>query len=106
MTDYKHSMGIRIKEKRKKLKLTQDEISEMLDISVKHFGEVERGIAGLSVENLIKLSEILCVSIDYLVKGEIDNNKWSQTLSLFEQIPEEKEQIFKQLIATGIALIK
>ncbi len=106
MNDYKHSMGRRIKEKRKELKLTQDEISEMLDISVKHFGEVERGIAGLSVENLIKLSEILCVSIDYLVKGEIDNNKWSQTLSLFEQIPEEKEQTFKQLIATGIALIK
>ena len=42
-----------------------------LNISIKHYSEVERGITGLSVENIIKISNILHVSIDYLLKGEI-----------------------------------
>lgn len=104
MKDYKHAMGLRIKEKRKSLKLTQEEISEMLDISVKHFSEVERGLTGLSIENLIKLSNILGVSIDYIVKGEADKNKWDCIISALQNVPKEKEKLINDLIKTGIEL--
>ena len=76
MKDYRQGMGQRIKKKRKELKLTQERMAEELNISVKHFSEVERGIAGLSVENLIRVSEILGVSIDYMVKEETDSDRW------------------------------
>lgn len=62
-------MGKRLKEERKKYHFTQEKVAEMLDISVKHYSEVERGITGLSVENIIKISDILDISTDYLLKG-------------------------------------
>lgn len=74
MSDYKIEMGKRLKEKRKALGLTQEQLAEKLNISIKHYGGVERGIAGLSLENLIELSNILGVSLDYLVKGECPEN--------------------------------
>lgn len=69
MNNYKKEMGKRLKVERKKYHLTQENIAEMLDISVKHYSEVERGITGLSVENIIKISNILNVTTDYLLKG-------------------------------------
>ncbi len=106
MKDYKHTMGLRIKEKRKSLKLTQEEIAEMLDISVKHLSEVERGLTGLSIENLIKLSNILGVSIDYIVKGKADKNNWDCIISDLQNVPKEKEKLVKDLIKTSIELSK
>lgn len=106
MQDYKHDMGLRIKQERKRHGLTQEAMAEALDISVKHFSEVERGLAGLSVENLIKLSDLLGVSIDYLLKGKADEEKWGCTLSALQQTPTEKEDLIKTLIDVGIRLAK
>lgn len=105
MGDYKYEMGLRIKSLRKKLKYTQELIAEQLGISVKHFSEVERGLTGLSIDNLIKLSNILGVTIDYLVKGEVDQFTWSSTFSILECVPEDKQQLMKDLICLGIKLI-
>lgn len=105
MKDYKKDMGLRIKSKRKALKLTQEVVAEMLDISVKHFSEVERGLTGLSIENLIKLSNILGVSIDYIIKGDADSeNEWGYLLSALQKVPQEKRDSVKMLINTVIDL--
>lgn len=69
MQDLKQSIGSRLKKKRKQLHLTQEIMAEKLNISIKHYGEVERGNAGLSLENLVEVSNILDVSLDYLIKG-------------------------------------
>lgn len=106
MDDYKQGMGQRIKKQRKAVKLTQERIAEELNISVKHFSEVERGIAGLSVENLIKLSDILGVSIDYMVKGEADFNRWYSVINALDNVPPEKEMLIRNLLNTGIELAK
>ena len=68
MSEYRKAMGERMKTQRKLMHLTQEQMAERLDISIKHYSEAERGIIGLSVENLIKVSEILGVSLDYLLK--------------------------------------
>lgn len=104
MIDYKKEMGLRIKIRRKKLFLTQETIAEQLGISVKHFSEVERGIAGLSIENLVNLSNILGLSLDYIVKGESDKCEWDSILSTLQNVPKEKENLIKDLIKLGIQL--
>ncbi len=108
MSDYKKEMGQRIKIRRKKLLLTQEEIAEQLNISVKHFSEVERGLTGLSIENLIKLSDILGLSLDYIVKGETESDEWysSGILSSLQNVPKEKEPLIKELITIGAKLTK
>ena len=105
MNYYKKEMGLRIKTRRKKLLLTQEVVAEHLGISVKHFSEVERGIAGLSIENLINLSNILGLSVDFIIKGDSNINEWESTLSLLQNVPKEKEEQIKDLIRIGIDLI-
>lgn len=70
MRDYKIGMGERMKKQRKLLHMTQEQLAEKLNISVKHYGGVERGNAGLSIENLIEASNILGIDLNYLIKGE------------------------------------
>lgn len=74
MDEIKLEIGQRIKRLRKEKKLTQEKLSEMLDISQKHYSEVERGLSGLSVQHYIRLSELLSVSLDYLLRGIINEN--------------------------------
>lgn len=69
MEDYRREIGIRLKQARKNKNFTQEQIAEALDISQKHYSEAERGLAGLSVGHLIEFSELLSVSLDYLLKG-------------------------------------
>ena len=45
-------------------------MADRLNISIKHYSEVERGIAGLSIENIINVCDILGISIDYLLQGK------------------------------------
>lgn len=97
MTDYKPGMGQRIKRQRKLLKLTQENLAEKLGISVKHFSEVERGLTGLSIENIIKLSSILGLSLDYMIKGS-ETTRWDNAVSYLQQIPNNKEQLAEEII--------
>lgn len=43
MNDIKKKIGSRLKEIREQMKYTQEEIAAMMDITAKHYGEVERG---------------------------------------------------------------
>ena len=104
MKDYKKDMGLRIKTRRKALRLTQETVAERLDVSVKHFSEVERGLTGLSIENLVKLSGVLMVSLDYLVKGEEEQNPWQATLTALCRVPPEQETRMRELIRIGIEM--
>ncbi|MBQ6540415.1 MAG: helix-turn-helix transcriptional regulator [Oscillospiraceae bacterium] len=106
MDDYKKGMGQRIKSCRKYQRITQEEMAEMLGISVKHFSEVERGLTGLSVDNLIKLSSILGQSLDYLIKGETVKNPYESLLYNLQEMPVEKQKDMVELIRTGIRLAK
>lgn len=71
--DYKPAMSERLRECRLRSNLTQEKMAELLDISVKHYSKVERGITGLSVEKLIFLSNLLNISLDYLLKGDCES---------------------------------
>ena len=63
-----------------------------MDISVKHYSEVERGITGLSIDKLIYLSNLFSVSLDYLLKGESDKKILPFTLvDVYESCPDEKK---------------
>ena len=62
-------IGGRIQELRRLHHLTQEDLAEKLDVSVKHISSVERGTSSLSLEKLIQVSVLLDCTIDYLVLG-------------------------------------
>lgn len=65
--------GENIKKLRKKQGLSQAELSKKIGIHTKTISKAERGVNGLSVDNLIIIAEFFGVTLDYLVKGKTDN---------------------------------
>lgn len=64
-----NEMCTRLKELRKKNTLTQEELSEKIHISPKHYGKYERGNIRLSLDILVDLANIYNVTTDYILKG-------------------------------------
>ena len=93
INDYKPEMGKRIRACRLQSNLTQENMAEILDVSVKHYSEVERGITGLSVEKLIYLSHLFNVSLDYLLKGDGEAAALPCILvEVYRTCPDEKKE--------------
>jgi len=63
-------MGKRIQERRKTLRLSQEELAEMADISKQTVSRAENARRELGAGNLAKIAKALEVSSDYLLTGE------------------------------------
>ena len=68
--DTNKTVGGRIVEGRKRLGLTRERFAELIGVSAYFVGQIERGVRKMSYETLIKISDCLHLSLDYLVKGE------------------------------------
>lgn len=66
------NFGCRVRALRKSRNLTQEQLSAVLHISIDHLGKIEVGKRGISIDLLLDLSEALEVSLDFLVKGDIN----------------------------------
>ena len=66
-------IGEKIKNKRKELNLTQEYLAKELNISRQAVSKWEKGLSEPSMDNLVKLSEIFGVDIDYFKKDGEDN---------------------------------
>ena len=105
MNEYRKAMGERMKTQRKLMHLTQEQMAERLDISIKHYSEAERGIIGLSVENLIKVSEILGISLDYLLKGiSIDYPIPVRIIEIYKKCPDDMKNLLLELLELAAKL--
>lgn len=105
MNNYKKAMGERLRCQRRLQNLTQEQLAEKIDISVKHYSEAERGITGLSVENIIKISEIFGVSIDYLLKGiTIDYPVPLKIIDIYSNCPNEKKSCLLKFLELSAEL--
>ena len=66
-------IGARIKEARLAKNLTQEDLSEKLDISVAFLSRVERGNSHINLKRLNQVCEILDISEGYLLNGVSSN---------------------------------
>lgn len=59
-------LGKRVRELRKKAKLTQEQLAELLGIDQKHMSRIELGKSYPSLDRLIKISEVVGISLPKL----------------------------------------
>ncbi len=71
--DFK-AIGKRIRTRREAINMTREELAELLCVSHKFCGDIEYGLRGMSLKTLIKLSEALNLSMDYIIKGHDQKN--------------------------------
>lgn len=63
-------IGQNIKRLRENAGMTQESLSELLGLGVKHISAIECGAAGVSIPTLIKLCSLLSVSADRILFGD------------------------------------
>ena len=94
----------RLKTLRKQAQLTQVDVAEKLRISQPAYASWERGAKKPTQENLVKIAQVLNVSIDYLVGNseekldELDNIELLFRMNSKGLTKEEKEIFKKELI--------
>lgn len=96
------SIGNRIRQGREALELTRDQLAELLGISSYYLGQLERGERQMSLPVLVKISERLHVSLDYLVLGR-DSYKSHNTTeieSLLKKCSKKELELVIKLIKT------
>ena len=77
-----------IREHRKKVGLTQEQVAERAGISVPFYRNIESGNRMMSIETLISLSKVLGVSTDRILLGEIQNSHIENIGVLLRDKPE------------------
>ncbi len=75
MEFYSKEMGERIRKLRKEKHLTQENLSEKMGISAQYLSEIERGIKNIGVDKLTVLCQILEVTLDQIVFGDIKGHR-------------------------------
>ena len=94
----------RLKDLRRQAGLTQVDVAEKLGISQPAYASWERGVKKPTQENLVKIAQILNVSVDYLVGNseekldELDNIELLFRMNSKGLTDEEKKVFKKELI--------
>lgn len=80
------SIGKRIKERRKELGLTQENLSEKADLSVSYMGAIERGEKLPSMESFIRIANALDESADRLLSGVLKIEPRIVSSEIYEEL--------------------
>lgn len=94
------AIGDRIRKYRELSRMTQEQLSESCALSTGYIGHLERGTRSPSLETLVKISQILRVSLDDLVFGktEINNNMIKILALTLEEKDPEKVKVFLKTV--------
>lgn len=86
------AIGDKIKNRRTKLGLSQEQLAELCGITSSYVGHIERGSRKLSLNTAISISAVLGISLDYLlldVKNDGDSVLESISADLKNHSPEQ-----------------
>lgn len=91
----------RLKELRKQANLTQVELAKRLGIGQSSYADWERSKKKPTQENLVKISQVLGVSIDYLVGNSEEKSNDLENIELLfrmnsKGLTEEEKKVFKK----------
>ena len=91
-------IGDRICTKRKQLGLTQEQVADKMDVSIQMISNLERGNKAIKIDNLIKISEILGVSTDYILTGKNTTEDNSTLTSRISSLSKEDFEMIDMLV--------
>lgn len=84
-SDLDKSFGKILRDYRLKSKLTQDQLSEKVGISLKYISRIENGSSGIKSQTLIKYMNILGITPNILYKEFMTDEKIKRQIELTEK---------------------
>ena len=92
-----NEIGKRIKTKRLELKLTQEKLAEMTDLTETYIGAIERSTSKCSIETLVKIAQVLNMNLDYLILGTNITNVNNRFSELMQDMSKDKQKLYIEL---------
>lgn len=65
-------MGERLRIRREEVNMTREDVAKIMCVRPKFIADVEIGQKGISIANLYTLTQILEVSVEYIMSGKVD----------------------------------
>ncbi len=91
-------IGKRIREFRKKKKITQEQLAEKLGLTPHYYSSMERGLYNIKLDTLVQIINILGCSADDIFCDVIDTGYKTRASRLSDKLehlsPEEQAKIF------------
>lgn len=91
------NIGKRIREYREKASITQEQLAEAIGMTPTSVSNIERGINYPTLENFIRIANVINVSADLLLSDVIENSADAKSSELSEKLkslpPEKRQQI-------------
>lgn len=91
-------IGKRIQTRRKQKGYTQEQLSEMMNVSIQMVSNLERGNKAIRIDNLIKLCQILDVSCDYILTGQETTKDAEFIYDKFSKLSDSDKEMINLLI--------
>lgn len=95
---YLADIGKRIQSRRKQKGYTQEQLADMMNVSVQMISNLERGNKAIRIDNLVNLSKILDISTDYILTGKETVEDMTAVLSKFSHLSDRDRRIVEALI--------
>ena len=86
-------IGSRIKQAREHAGITQERMAELIGVSVQYTSDLERGKVGASVGTIIRISQCLHTSTDFLLLGHQTKELPPTILHQLSQMTDRQIQI-------------
>ena len=98
------ALGLRIRQERLKLNLTQEKLAEDVGLSTTYIGQVERGERSLTLGKLVLIVNRFGVTVDYLLSDSVEPENDSQ-YRLWSQLMDGRTEDEKALAVNMVKLM-
>ena len=98
-----NGIGKRIQNRRKQQGYTQEQLAEMMNVSIQMVSNLERGNKAIRIDNLINLSQILDISTDYILTGKATADDMDALTARIAQLPAKDRNMVEMLVEYCLA---
>ena len=89
------SMGVRISQRRKDLRMTQEQLADQMGVSLQTISCIELGKKAIRPENLANLCICLNVSADYVLYGKRNEYQMKEIITKLSSLdPDSYEMVY------------
>lgn len=106
MDDLLKQIGSRILNRRKQLRMTQEELAEKAGITPQTVSAAELGKKALRPENIIRICSALEVSTDYLLLGKVNSHDHSTLSSKISDLSPMQYRHLEDIINSFLAAVE
>lgn len=93
-------IGTHIRLAREAAGLTQEKLAELIPMAPKNVSDIERGVVGISLSALVRICNVLSVSSDAILFGDIEENEVDWIASRLKRLPPLKFRIASEMMNT------